>query len=363
MPRHGENIFKRKDGRWEGRFIASYNESGKAIYKSVYSKTYSETKRKLETAKNNSLNLKKSNNVNTFGDLLYYWLEFNCSKNKPTTQNKYEFLIKKHIEPELGQFKLSKISAAIINRFIDGKIKNLSNSYVRTMAIIIKSTLELGIKENFIFMTNLDIHLPKPNKNELQVLSVTEQNSLEQYILNNLDFTTLGIYISLYTGLRIGEVCALRWQDIDFENRIIKVKSTVVRIKDANGKSFNDIGKAKTDASIRDIPIFNKLFLLLLKMKRLSNSPFVVSTKIDFVNKRTFEYRYHKTLKKAGIRDIHYHALRHSFATRCIECGMDVKSLSEILGHSNVSLTLNTYVHSSMDLKKMQIEKLNNLIA
>ena len=138
MPRHGENIFKRKDGRWEGRYIFSYDENGKAIYKSVYSKTYLETKRKLELAKNNSLNLIKTNTVNTFGDLLYYWLEFNCSKNKQTTQNKYEFLIKKHIEPELGQIKLNRISAAIINKFIDSKIQNLSNSYVRTMAIIIK---------------------------------------------------------------------------------------------------------------------------------------------------------------------------------------------------------------------------------
>ena len=98
-------------------------------------------------------------------------------------------------------------------------------------------------------------------------------------------------------------------------------------------------------------------------MKRLSNSPYVISAKAGFVNKRTYEYNYHKILKNAGINDINYHALRHTFATRCIECGMDVKSLSEILGHSNVSITLNTYVHSSMELKKIQIEKLNNLIA
>lgn len=363
MPRHGENIFKRKDGRWEGRYISSYNENGKAIYKSVYSKTYSDTKRKLEVAKNSNLNLRKSAAVNTFGDLLYYWFDFNSPKNKQTTQDKYAFLIKKHIEPELGNVKLNKISSAMINKFIDSKIKNLSNSYVRTMAIIMKSALELGIKEQFVFISNLDIHLPKQNKPELKILSVTEQNLLEQYILHNLDFTTLGIYISLYAGLRIGEICALRWSDIDFENRIIKVRSTVIRAKDANGKSYDDIGTAKTDASIRDIPIFDKLFILLLKMKKLSKSPYVISTKMDFVKKRTFEYRYHKILKDAGLKNINYHALRHSFATRCIECGVDVKSLSEFMGHSNVSVTLNTYVHSSMDLKKIQIEKLDNLIA
>ena len=363
MPRHGENIFKRKDGRWEGRYISSYNENGKAIYRSVYSKTYLETKRKLEMAKNNSLNLRKTNTVNTFGDLLNYWLEFNCSKNKQTTQNKYEFLIKKHIEPELGKVKLNKISSAMINKFIDGKIQNLSNSYVRTMAIIMKSALELGIKENYVFMPNLDIYLPKQSKNELRILSIAEQNLLEQFMLKNLDFTSLGVFISLYAGLRIGEVCALRWEDIDFENHIMKINSTVIRVKNATGRSCYEIGTAKTDTSIRNVPISNKLYMLLIKMKKISSSPFVVSSNKDFVNKRTFEYKYHKILENAGIKDINYHALRHTFATRCIECGMDVKSLSEILGHSNVSLTLNTYVHSSMDLKKMQIEKLNDLIA
>lgn len=362
MPRHGENIFKRKDGRWEGRYIFSYNENGKAIYKSVYSKTYSDTKRKLNIAKSGNLSIRKST-VSTFGDLLGYWLEFNNSKNKQTTQNKYEFLIKKHIKPELGNVKLNKISSVMINKFIDTKTQCLSNSYVRTMAIIIKSALELGIKEQFIFMTNLDIYLPKQSKPELQILSATEQNLLEEYILNNLDFTALGIYISLYAGLRIGEVCALKWSDIDFENKVIKVRTTVIRVTDAKGKCYDDIGTAKTDASIRDIPIFNKLLIPLLKMKKLSKSPYVISTKMSFVNKRTFEYRYHKIMKSAGVTDINFHALRHSFATRCIECGVDVKSLSEILGHSNVSVTLNTYVHSSMELKKIQIEKLNNLIA
>lgn len=235
MPRHGENIFKRKDGRWEGRYISSYNENGKAIYKSVYSKTYSDTKRKLNIAKSGNLSIRKST-VNTFEELLDYWLDFNNSKNKQTTRNKYEFLIKKHIKPELGNVKLNKISSAMINKFIDSKTQCLSNSYVRTMAIIMKSALELGIKEQFIFMTNLDIHLPKQSKHELQILSVTEQNLLEKYILNHLDFTALGIYISLYAGLRIGEVCALKWSDIDFENKIIKVRSTVIRVTDDNGK-------------------------------------------------------------------------------------------------------------------------------
>ncbi len=363
MPRHGENIFKRKDGRWEGRYISSYSETGRALYKSIYGRTYTDTKSKLEAAKSSNLNIRKTNTFDTVADLLDYWLKFNCSKNKPTTQNKYEFLIEKHINPELGNVELKKISSAMINHFIDKKTQNLSDSYVRTMAIIIKSALKLGVREHYVPEMNLEIHLPRQRKCALRILSVFEQNLLEQYISDNLDFTALGIYISLYTGLRIGEVCALQWKDIDFENHIINVRSTVIRVKNKNGKSYDEIGSVKTDHSIREIPISNRLFEQLLKMEKISSSPFVVSTKSCFVNKRTYEYRYHKILKIAGIKDINYHALRHTFATRCIECGMDVKSLSEILGHSNVSITLNTYVHSSMELKKIQIEKLNNLIA
>ncbi len=363
MPRHGENIYKRNDGRWEGRYIYSYSETGKALYKSVYSKTYSETKRKLDIEKTRCSKVKSQNIINTFEDLLYYWLEFNCSKNRQTTQDKYAFLINKHIKPDLGKVKISRISSVMINKFIDEKTNYLSNSYVRTMAIIIKSALELGIKENFIFISNFDIHLPKQQKQELRILSTTEYALLEKYLLSNFDYTALGIYISLYTGLRIGEICALKWSDIDFENQVIKVKSTVIRVNDKNGKSHDEISAAKTDASVRLVPIINKLFVKLSEMKKTSESPYVISTKNEFVKKRTYEYRYHKILKRAGIKDINYHALRHSFATRCIECGVDIKSLSEILGHSNVSITLNTYVHSSIKLKKSQIEKLNNLIA
>lgn len=362
MPRHGENIFKRKDGRWEGRYIASRNENGKAVYKSVYAKTYSQVKSKLNTAKSEKSNI-KSSKMDTLEELLFYWFDFNYSKNKRTTNDKYLFLIEKHIVTSIGNIKLSKINSLIINKFVDNKSKHLSNSYVRTMAVIIKSALELGIKEKLVFVPNLDIHLPKIEKVELPILSVPEQGLLDEYIMNNLNCTTLGIYLSLYAGLRIGEVCALRWNDIDFVNSVIKVKSTVVRIKSKDGKNYYDISDAKTASSVREVPIFSKLLVPLLKMKEKSKSPFVISTNECFVNKRTFEYRYHKVMKNAGVTDINFHALRHSFATRCVECGVDIKSLSEMLGHANVTITLNTYVHSSMELKKLQIEKLNNLIA
>ena len=170
MPRHGENIFKRKDGRWEGRYIFSYNENGKAKYKSVYGKSYSVVKQKLNIAKSSNVIIKKSDYINTFGDLLDYWLECNRGKNKITTQNKYEFLIEKHIRPQLGNVKLNRISSKTVNEFIENKNENLSNSYVRTMAIIIKSALELGIKERYQARNRL--HL----KNIFWIISILQHS-------------------------------------------------------------------------------------------------------------------------------------------------------------------------------------------
>ncbi|MCM1224747.1 MAG: site-specific integrase [Lachnospiraceae bacterium] len=364
MPRHGENIFKRKDNRWEGRYISHYDNNGKAVYKSIYAKTYRDAKAKLESAKEQNGRIVENQSIRTFKDLLYYWLEFNNAKNKNSTQDKYEYMIRKHIVPSLGGIAIQKINVALINKFIDEKLQQLSNSYVRTMAIILKSTLQLAVKERFINITNFDIAIPVAKKSELSILQPIEQKRLESYLLSNMNCSNLGIYISLYSGLRLGEICALKWDDIDFNNRIIKVRSTIVRVKniDNNGTHL-EIGTPKTASSNREVPITDNLFVLLKEINQLSSSQYVISNSNNFVSTRTFEDRFQKTLKKAKIKKYNYHALRHTFATNCVICGVDVKSLSEILGHSNVSITLNTYVHSSMDLKKKQLNKLKTMIA
>lgn len=364
MPRHGENIFKRKDNRWEGRYISHYDNNGKAVYKSVYAKTYRDTKIKLESAKEQNGKITENQSIKTFKDLLYYWLEFNNAKNKNSTQDKYEYMIRKYIVPYLGGIAINKINVVLINKFIDEKLQELSKSYVRTMAIILKSTIQLAAKERVINVTNFDIIIPIAEKSELSILQPIEQKKLESYLLSNMNCSNLGIYISLYSGLRLGEVCALKWDDIDFVNQIIKVRSTIVRVKNSeNNGTHLEIGKPKTASSNRDVPITDNLFILLKQIHQNSYSQYVISTSDDFVSTRTFEDRFQRVLRKANIQKYNYHSLRHTFATNCVICGVDVKSLSEILGHSNVSITLNTYVHSSMDLKKKQLKKLESMIA
>lgn len=196
---------------------------------------------------------------------------------------------------------------------------------------------------------------------DLEVLSLDEQRKLEKNVSVSNDPTDLGIMISLHTGLRIGEVCALTWDDIDLKQQIIKVRHTIARIREITPDGATSkliIDEPKTKSSIRDVPISTSLVEAIKRIQSISISNYVVSSSVSFVSPRTYYYRYYKVIELVGISRVNYHALRHTFATRCIEAGVDVKSLSEILGHSDVSITLNTYVHSSMDLKRLQLEKM-----
>lgn len=376
MPRRGENIRKRTDGRWEGRYKTGTNSHGHTTYRSVYGKTYKEVKEKLRTAEAKSL--KDSHTAfekTTFQELLKRWMAAECTTLKESTCMRYEYLIEKHILPDLGGLKVDRIDTLALSTFMDKKLRSgrlndrggLSAAYVRSIMLIVDSALRFGINEGFCPPKTIRVYKPSVEKKEIQILNLDEQKKLEAVLYNNPDRTKLGILLSLGTGLRIGEVCALKWEDIDFSANVIHVRATVARIKNPDPKSTQKtvliIDRPKTRASIRDIPIPSMLNPYLQNFKGQNVSDFVLSDTADFVSPRTYEYRYHRILEDCGIPPVNYHALRHTFATRCIEVGVDVKSLSEILGHANVSITLNTYVHSSMELKRAQIEKLAVLSA
>lgn len=370
MARRGENIRKRADGRWEGRYHSGLKENGDIKYTSVYAHSYSECKAKLESKKSLSLSGINAGGIKIkFKDILFQWLSVNKIRIKGSTEAKYENMIKTHILPELGSFLVSELNPTVINIFLERKLKNgktngkggLSPSYVKTIAIIIESALKYAQNEGYCPPQASPILKPMIKKKELKIMSGETQRLLESALLDNMDETKLGIYIVLQTGLRLGEICALKWEDIDFNSKVINIRNTVSRILCDNGeeaKSKLIIDSAKTEASVRKIPISSALFPVLVNMQKSAASKFVVSNEKKFVSTRTFEYRYKSLLRKYGIDEINFHALRHTFATRCIEAGVDVKTLSEILGHSNAAITLNTYVHPSMEAKRAQIEKL-----
>lgn len=371
MPRRGDNIRKRKDGRWEARYIRRDCDENLKKYGSVYGKTYQEAKEKRDLIIKQGEQQKPKSGGPVFKDLLDAWQDSNRVRLKKASISRYQNLIDTHIIPELGNRRVSQLSVTSINRFLATKLENgrmdgtggLSASYVRSIALIISSAICYGVAENLCRPLNSSIIKPSPPKKELCILSVEKQAALEQALLDNMNEEKLLVYITLYTGLRIGEACALRWDDINFDSKIIYVRQTISRMwYFEDGKKYSKliVESPKTKSSFRCIPICSKLYSVLSKYPYQKNHGYILPNLKHggFISPRTFEYRYKKILKSCNLEPVNYHALRHTFATRCIERGVDIKSLSEILGHADASITLNTYVHSSIELKRSQLEKL-----
>jgi len=306
----------------------------------------------------------------SFSDVQQLWTTQNSVHLKASTQRKYNYLLQSHILPAFANTKISQMNAPVINAFLANKIKSgrldgsggLSASYVRSIMLVINSIMLFAASEKYCLPLSSNICKPALTAKEIPILDRQQCKMLESAICVNPTPTEIGILIALYAGLRLGEICALSWSDVDLENSLITVRHTISRInvtEISTAKSVLIIDSPKTPSSLRVVPICSKLLKLLTEYRKRSISQYVVSTSEAFVSPRTFEYRFHATLKRHGIQDIHFHALRHTFATRCIENSVDVKSLSEILGHSTEAITLKTYVHSSLDLKRTQLEKLS----
>lgn len=366
MSRRGDNIHKRKDGRWEGRYKDSVKSDGTIHYISVYGRTYTECKNKLEERKKSTAVFSQKNSTKTFGIILEQWLEHNKLHLKGATINKYSYMIAKHIVPDLGSIEITDISSSKINLFLDNKLTSgrkdgrggLSSSYVKTLAIIIESALDFAIEEGVYNAQKKAINKPRSVKKDITILSSKDIEKIEKINKEKRDLVWLGTYLALHTGMRIGEICALSWSDIDFNKKVIHINHTLTRVLDDKNKTKIILDSPKTESSKRAIPLCSTIETILEEEYARRKSDFVVSEKHTFIGTRTFEYRYKQFLKNNNIQDINFHSLRHTFATRCVQAGVDIKSLSEILGHANVSITLNTYVHSSIETKRNQLEKL-----
>lgn len=368
MSRHGEKIRKRADGRWEGRFKIGNLENGNTRYASVYGHSYAEVKEKLE-AKVYEFRANQTAITPLMKEVALEWLDINRQKNKGATEAKYDFLVRKHVIPTLGHIRIGDLTTTQLNKFCETKLSGdcksapLSPTYVRSIMLVISSIINYAVTERKCVPLNTPIYKPPAEKSEIRILKKNEQTLLEEYLRKDTDQTKLGILISLYTGLRIGEICALKWEDIDFLNGTINVRATVSRVNSESDSSKTEliIDKPKTRASIRTIPIPNAIIQTIRKVGDEYNTEYVISSKSGFLSPRTYEYRFHRILDHCSLDSINYHALRHTFATRCVEVGVDIKTLSEILGHASVAITLNTYIHPSMELKRSQINKLSSM--
>lgn len=345
MSRKGENIYKRKDNRWEGRYKIGYNENGKAKYKSVYAKSYNEVKRKLIELKAVPIHHNSSGNL-TVNELFNEWLSAIKLKVKPSTFANYQMKVNKHILTNFGALRYENITVQAVHNFIERKLKSgLSAKYVADIVMVFKSMAKY-ISKIYGFRNPIeDVILPKSEYSEMKLLSEIQQNKLCKYLMNNLNSTSLCILLSLYTGLRVGEICGLKWSDIDFDKNLLIVRRTVQRIN-----SGILIDSPKTKSSLRSVPVPDFIMSILKKFRKPDNI-YILSENIKSAEPRTLQRRFKSILKKVNLPSINYHTLRHMFATNCIKIGFDVKTLSEILGHSSVETTLNRYVHSSMERK------------
>lgn len=323
----------------------------------------------MERTKEMLLSMKKLNEVKNiivsrrkrkdFEVVTEEWLKYKKNTVKKSTYYNYSYSVAKYLYPSFAGKNITKIKN--YNNFIEELSDTLSPKTVRDIVTKLKEIINFYEEEHNTKLNIKKMSLPKLNKKEIQILSNKEKQKLEKYCIQQNDLKSLGILICLNTGLRVGEVCALRWENVDFETRRIHVEKTIERIYSKEGnKTIVIIDTPKSMTSIRTIPINSKLYNILKQMRgKCKKTDFVLTGLSDhYVEPRNYQYNFKEILKKSKIKRYKFHTLRHTFATNCIEAGMDIKSLSEILGHADVSITLNIYVHSSDKTKRKYLEKI-----
>lgn len=364
MPRRGENIRKRKDGRWEGRYCARKSETGKAIQRSVYARSYSEVKEKLSAKK---LAGGKSGRGQTYGgteitfrQMAEEWLVIIHNEKKHATYTKYRLIYEKYLNPKLGNIPVTLWS----NQFLTGLFQNdqgdpLSGSLQKSISCVLNQILSHTTSHYPVSIPPCPLPKYKTWAKPVEVLNQSEQARLLQYLYHEMDIYKLGIVICISTGLRLGEICALKWKDIDLEENLLSINATVQRIA-MDGREAKTVlleGSPKSSFSRREIPLSDELTKLLLLYSDAQGEYVIRGCKP--MEPRTYQNKFQKYLQFAGIKKKNFHSLRHTFATNCINNGVDIKSLSEILGHSDVKITLNRYVHPTTEIKRQHMNSLS----
>ncbi|MFD2307640.1 tyrosine-type recombinase/integrase [Enterococcus termitis] len=360
----GENIYKRKDGRWEGRYPKGRKQDGSIHYGYIYARSYRSVKEQLIEKKANTamVYLGESKEFSgTFGDWANIWLNNIMSiKLKESTYASYSNNLQIHIFPFLEQRPLKKITPTEMDQLVRKLSNSLAPSSVHIVFRIVKSCLEAARERGYIYLNPCErTSLPKNDKKNIQALSRTQQKAVEKECLKTKK--GLPILLALETGMRIGEICALKWEDIDFEDSVLHVHRTKQRIampKSASQRTKIIETAPKTTNANRLIPLSTKLKAALLNEQAQSISDFVVTTGHRSIEPRTVSYRFEQIKKKLGLINVPFHALRHTFATRCVELGVNIAAISSLLGHASIKLTLDTYTNSFFEEKRAAIAKL-----
>lgn len=369
MSRKGENIYKRKDGRWEGRYKIGVAENGRTRYRSCYGKTYREVKARLDLCKQSQITRenRKNSSEKLFNDYCGEWLLFSKTRVKESTIAKYTAAVENHIKPFFGGYRPEQITTELTVDFANHIIqhKKLSVNTAKELMVILKTILKYTVK-NKGGMELIDVASPKVVPKEIRVLSQEEQQKLIDFLQEDMNSYKFAILFALMTGLRIGEVCALRFKDISLSNKLVTVRETLQRVKNLDGigaKTKLIFTAPKSNTSARFVPLTNAAFEMCKDMidESKPNAFLLTGSETKFTEPRVLQYYIKKYSAACGIENMHFHVLRHTFATRCVEVGFEIKSLSEVLGHSTPGITLERYVHSSLEFKRHNMAKLETI--
>ena len=370
MARRGENIRKRKDGRWEARYPKGRRADGSILYGYVYAKKYSDVKQKrdeiISSLKTDIPILHESTEKDILlSELFDLWKNDVRHNVRDSSYCFYETMLDHHLRPYFGNLCIWQLTTTVTQDFINIKLEeSLSPTYIRSMMILFQNILKSAQNKYQWSIPIPTLQLPKTAKKMPDIFTPQEWKCLEEYLKSQNDEFSFGILICMYTGMRIGELSGLRWEDYDPLNVQFKIRRTVYRIKntaynpkDNSSKTILCIGSPKTSTSIRDIPL---PFSLTDEIQKHQKAPetFVLTGTNQCMEPRNIQKKYKKLLKQSDLRYINFHSLRHSFATLSIQNGSDYRTVAELLGHSSVNTTLNIYVHSNIDQKRKCLELL-----
>lgn len=358
MSKRGENIYKRKDGRWEGRVKKTDTCFGKQAYKYFYGQTYKEVKEKMlsyraqQNKKNDSVKY-----IGSIGNLAEEWLEEGRKSWKQSTYTTYLSIFENYIKPYFEQYSTKELNVTLYQQIWKNmqSDKAISNHFLLYVIGVVQRIIRYGNKKY-----NIHVEIPEKTGKKCSCTSInlplnSTIESLEKYLLQHVEEEAcLATLMCMYTGIRIGELCALRWENIDLENGVIYICENLQRVKDTSSQGHKTrivIQTPKSVKSIRYIPIIPKLEEILQKQQKEKNKYLIAGNKYPWMDPRTMQYKFNKILKSCNIAPFNFHMLRHIFATTCLINNFDIKSVSEILGHSSVQITMNLYEHPTLQHK------------